>query len=591
MVYFFFLWFSLNFHQAYADKPNNPKITVSFKNAEIKDVLRSIGKIAGVNIVIGNDVQGNVTVQLKDVSLEDALNAILTVNGYHFRRKGGIILVEKGEEILNTEVIALNFSNAEEVKKMVEKLLSEKGDIKVNERLNELIVIDYEKNINKIKKLIEYIDRAPLQVRIESKIIELELGDLENLGIRWKTKYSQYKGESWARDSSGNLVYDSDGNLISENWYGDDKEGELYQKGEATFDLESDDGVNSSSLTGGQLNIAEFANIAEKLRIGAAIDALIQDKRANILSAPSITTLNNKQASIVIGEKVGIREQTQTTTGTTESVRFEDVGIKLYVTPKISNNGYITMHIQPEISSISVYTETQQRFSTTQAETNVRVKDGHTVIIGGLIKNNEAKTIRKIPILGSIPILGLPFRYKNYTRTKNEIIIFLTPKILKQGPYVADIEDENAPKDYEEKRSIEAKAREKRMLSNFAEIKKKKDYEDYTDILGAEKDAAKNYFKQAKKLEKLAYKVKDIRKDALFKKAVVYYLRVAKEYKNYTKYAPESLYRVGKIYYKYYKNYSKSEEYFRTLINEYPESKYARKAVKYIKKIERKKSE
>ncbi|MBN1521053.1 MAG: secretin and TonB N-terminal domain-containing protein [Candidatus Aureabacteria bacterium] len=559
-------------------------ITISFRDAEIRDVLRALGDIGGVNIVVGKDVQGTVTVQLKDVGLEEALDAILTVNGYQYRKKGNIILVEKGDEILDSDVIVVNFANADEVKDMVEKLISEKGDVKVHEKLNELVITDYRKNIERAKTLISQIDQPPFQVRIETKIIEMEIGDLEKLGLRWKTKYSQYKAENWARDGDGNLVYDEDGNLISENWPSDDQN--LYQGGETTFDLASDAGVNASSLTGGQLSIAEFASIAEKIRIGAAIDALVQDKRANILSAPSITTLDNKQASIVIGEKVGIREQTQTTTGTTESVRFEDVGIKLYVTPKISNNGYVTMHIRPEISNISVYTETQQRFSTTQAETNVRVKDGHSVIIGGLIKDDEVKTVRKVPLLGSIPIIGIPFRHKSFDRTKNEIVIFLTPRILQQGTFRTESTMSEAT-DYDAKRNLEAKETEKKMISNFSEAKKKDDIRDYKDEIEEDKDTADSYFKKAKSLESLAHRVGDERKIALFNRSIAYYLQVARDYKGLTKYPPEALYRAGKIYYKYLKRYDDAEAVFQEIVQDYPESRYARKALSYLSKIQK----
>ena len=552
-------------------------ISIAFREADIQDVLRALGEIGNVNIVAGKEVTGTVTVQLKDVALEDALEAILSVNGFQYRWKNNIILVEKGEEIFNSEVIPLNFANADEAKEMIEKLVSEKGDVKVHERLNELIITDYDKNIDRMKSLIERIDQPPLQVRIETKIIKMAVGDIQELGIRWQASYSNLK-PAWQSET------DADGNAINENWTTDDQDDVKFEKGIATFDIANPAGVNSASLDGGVFNIAELATIGDKIRIGAAIDALIQDQKANVLSSPNITTLNNKQASIVIGEKVGIREQTQTTTGTTESVRFEDVGIKLYVTPKIARNGYITMHIKPEISTVEVYTETQQRFSTTQAETYVRVKDEHTVIIGGLIQDDETKSVRKIPFLGSIPILGLPFRHKDTSRTKSELVIFLTPSILKDGIFETKSIMADAT-DYEAKRDLESKAKENEMLEKFSAVKKADDIRDYTKDVDEQKEEARRLYKEARELETLGCRVKDERRQALFNKAIAYYLQVGRDYKDMTKYSPESLYRAARIYYKYLELYGKAELIFDEIVQEYPETRYAKKALKYLRKI------
>jgi type IV pilus secretin PilQ/predicted competence protein len=577
------------------NKTESPKlISVNFRDAEIQDVMRSIADLSGVNIVMGKDVKGTVTVSLKDIDLDGALDAILSVNGFQYRWKRNVILVEKGEELLDSAVFTIDYANAAEVKEMLEKVTSEKGVVKINEKLNEIIVTDFARNIDKAKQIIEQIDKPPLQVKIESKLVEVEIGALKELGVRWKMQYSNYKGDSWRRtkDADGKEVVnykDKDGQdstiPLNENW--DTESQDPFENGKVGFDVGSTAGVDPSSvLSGGTLLIEELATIGQKYRIGAAIDALVQDKKATILSSPSITTLNNKQASIVVGEKVGIRETTQTTTGTTESIRFEDAGVKLYVTPKIAKNDYITMLVKPEVSSITDYTDTQLRITTTQAETNVRVKDQHTVVIGGLIKDEETRISRKVPILGSIPILGIPFRNTNNDRTKKELIIFLTPTVLKDGRFETKSTMSEAA-DYDEKRDQEAQVAEEDLLKKFSDKKLKGNVKDYRSSVMEEKEKALSLFKEAKRMETLAYRTRDERKHGLYNKAIAYYLSVARDYKDLTKYSAEALYDAGYIYYKYLKDYSAAKAVFEEVLKDYPETSYAKKSLKYIKKIDR----
>ncbi|MCK5591050.1 MAG: hypothetical protein KAI72_03755, partial [Candidatus Pacebacteria bacterium] len=184
---------------------------------------------------------------------------------------------------------------------------------------------------------------------------------------------------------------------------------------------------------------------------------------------------------------------------------------------------------------------------------------------------------------------GLAFRNKSFERTKKEIVIFLTPKILKVGPFEtkatsADISD------YDRKRDLEAKAKEEDMLNKFSGVQKKEDIRDYTADIDDDKKRSESIFKEARSLEKLAIRVSDERERPLYNKAISYYLQVARDYKGLTKNCPEALFRVGRIYYTDMKRYGDAELIFQEVLNEYPENKYAKKAIRYLKKINKKRA-
>ncbi|MBM3251978.1 MAG: type II and III secretion system protein, partial [Candidatus Omnitrophica bacterium] len=196
------------------------------------------------------------------------------------------------------------------------------------------------------------------------------------------------------------------------------------------FDV--DTGTAGSSLTIGSANLSQYSYYA-------LIEALNSVGKTNTLSTPRITVLNNQEAKILVGTKeVYVSTSTTTSEGvstTAEAVTFVDVGVTLSVTPTINPDGFVTMKIRPEVSSTGTpYTTASGNqipvVSTSEAETNVMVKDGSTIIIGGLIKDKIQDTVKKVPLLGDIPLIGLVFRSKDKTTTKTELAIFLTPRII-----------------------------------------------------------------------------------------------------------------------------------------------------------------
>lgn len=508
----------------------NPIISLDYKDADINAVLRSLAWSYGLNLVTSTDVKGKVTINLKNVTLNEALEAILAASGYVHSRRGNIIYISSGaaEGIdLTSEPVFLKYLKAAEAQNLLRKVISSKGDIKVDEVSNLLIITDFSANIDKIKKLIQGIDLPPQQVLIEVKIVDITSKDLQNLGVTWMADYKP--------------VGDRKSIFRRETNYQEELKTTTTVAGP------------SSSLSGGQfkINTLDFKGLS----ITATLDALVQDQKAHLLASPSIAVLNNREARIVIGEKVPYKERTQTTTGTTETTKFIDVGTTLRVTPSINADGYITMMIHPEVSSVSSLLDAGPRITTREADTTVRVKEGETIVIGGLIKQQDDKTRSKIPLLGDIPIVGLLFSNRSKDQTQTELAVFITPKILRSR---------------EESKLAGAKPEE----------------EIYVNIgPTGELSLAYKLFEKADKLDK-GIGLESRRKDTKFRKmqALSLFENIASQFPNSPK-ASEALYRTILIYYYYQGDFFKTRDACEKLLSDYPESKFAPYAMDMYKKV------
>ena len=392
-------------------------ISLDYKGADIASVLKSIAYSYDLNLVITKDIKGLVTIVLRDVTIKEALQAILDINGYKYKRKGKLIYIVKGDGIeesdQKTVSISLKYLMASETEILLKKVISSKGDIQINEATNSLILTDFEANIQKVKNLLNTIDIQPIQVLIEAKIIDIQTKVFENMGI------------------THNLTYDPQGS-----------QGGLFERATgfdeslvATTTLTGP----STTLSGGQFT---FAATMKGLTASTTLDALIQDKKANLLASPSIATLSGKEARIIIGEKFPYTEKTQTTTGTTETTRFIDVGTTLRVTPFVSPDGWITMNVHPEVSSVSASLDAGPRITTREADATIRVKDGQTIIIGGLINKQDDRTTGGIPGLKNIPVVGKLFSHNSEDWQETELTVFITPRIT-LSPYKANAQDQD----------------------------------------------------------------------------------------------------------------------------------------------------
>lgn len=488
-------------------------VTLDFKEADIQNVLKIISYKSGVNIVTTPDVLGNVSVRLVDVPWETALDVVLKTYGFGYQRQGNIILVTKleniskiqAEEPLQTEIFTLKFLDAQDAQKILIPLLSPRGKISVlyargqkgwkfgtfkigkeetattglvketedkmksetisiektaagdlvskkaefepSIKSKTLIITDTAVSLDKIRNFIlPQIDKMPRQVLIETRIMEVSRDKLKDIGFDWGTGRS---GASSYNTAPTDLSLDSKNkktlagrNLASEFTPGvfSPKEGTTTFPG--TYPYKAGLEVLFKKLGGTQFEVI--------------IHALEQDAHTNTLSAPRILTLDNQEASILVGYHTPILASTvtagSTTTGPTQVQPldyYQEIGIRLNVVPQINEEGYINMIIHPSVtSSTSNVTATNvagtgsDAIETTvdypiidvrEAQTQILIKDGETVVLGGLLKDIKSKETTGIPFLSKIPLLGFLFQRDTTDTTKIDLLIFITARILKEG--------------------------------------------------------------------------------------------------------------------------------------------------------------
>ncbi|MBM3247953.1 MAG: type IV pilus secretin PilQ [Candidatus Omnitrophica bacterium] len=406
-------------------KPGN--VTLDFRDADIRNVLRILSYKSGVNIIVGPEVTGLVTIQLTDVPWETALDVILRTYGYGYERKGNIITVTtfeklseqrrleqelKAQEPLVTEVFTLNFAKAEAVVGSIKEMLTTRGRVNFDNRTNTVMVTDSISNIDRIKQIVPTLDAVTPQVLIETKIIKTTLTDTENLGVDWTAQITVSGAQHptiWP--------FGSEKSNFSEDYLPD-----------AFPATTAVDGTGSGRFRYGTLDFASLQ---------AVLQVLSTRTDTNILSNPRIVTLDNQAANIIVGKKYPQPQYTYNAEQAKMQVsgwEYLDIGIILNVTPHVNKAGFVTLDIAPQVSDIDSFATVEGTsmpiLTTEQAKTQVMIKDGETLVIAGLIKDQVSNTKNKIPILGDIPLIGLLFKKKTDTKQKTDLLIFITPHII-----------------------------------------------------------------------------------------------------------------------------------------------------------------
>lgn len=424
-------------------------VTVDFKDADIHNVLRILSFKSGVNIVAGKDVSGTVTIRLVDVPWEKALDVILKTYGYAYDRQENVIRVATVENLnreeLSTEVFVLNYTRAADVEKSVTEMLSERGKVRSDTRSNMLIVTDMPTSIQNVRTVISRLDQATPQVLIEAKVIELSLGTVDKLGINWNISASlrgakrptsipwpavQRTGLSsiypYGRSSQVNTDLDTNEQQIVED-FPKGKGGAGLDSIQPTFPV-----ADKSDFTFGSIDFTEFRVL---------VDAILNRTDAKVLSEPHVTVLNNQEAKILVGEIIAIPTfERNPSTGRMEITGYQDrdLGVRLVVVPQVNNENEIVVTVHPEITALLGYDELTEeirapRFSTREAVTNVRIKSGQTIAIGGLIKEDFTDVQSKVPLLGDLPFVDRLFGYSGKTMTRTDLLFFMTVTVIKDA--------------------------------------------------------------------------------------------------------------------------------------------------------------
>ena len=409
---------------------SSSNVTVDFKDADIQNVLRVISFKSGVNIVAGRDVVGTVTIRLVDVPWEKALDVVLKTYGYAYDRDGNIVRVTTLENLkkgdLSTQVFALNYSQAAEVEKSLKDMLSERGKIRSDIRSNTVIVTDMATILQNIGKVVERLDHSTPQVLIQAKVIEITLGDADKLGIKWNMN-AAITGSS--RPTS--LPFTTPGGIPSglRSFF---PEGDVPA---AKFPTQDDKHQSTFPLvepTDFKLGSMDFSQLQ------AVLQLIESRKDAKVLSEPHIVTLNNKQAKILVGDVIAIPLfERNTTSGKMEISGYtdRDVGIKLDVTPTVNDQNEIVVNVHPEITTLVGYDDITAdikapHFTTREAVTEIRIKSGQTIAIGGLIKEDKTTTKTKVPFLGDLPFIDKFFKHHDTAVNKTDLLFFMTVDVV-----------------------------------------------------------------------------------------------------------------------------------------------------------------
>lgn len=385
---------------------SNKNITIDVQNADIKTVLRSMSEFSNSNIISGPEVEGKVTAHLKNVPWRQALDVVLKSHGFGWREEYGVIRVSTIENLtreelelqaaerkkddllpLVTRIMPLSFSNGEEMRDALNKMLTQRGSLEVEKGNNALIVTDIQRSVDKIAEMVAELDRKTRQVEIVAKMVDVDFEASREMGVRWdllNLNFSDVNGV-------GSAIIDARGQVPA---------------GEFRFGT-----VNSWG------------------EIQALIEVLENEKKANIISNPRIVTADNREAAILVGKEIPLIVSDEAGNPITELTK---VGITLRVIPHVNKDQSITLDLHPEVSELAAEATVQGGVIITlsEADTRVVVKDGETAVIGGLINEVESTFENGIPVLMDLPVLGSFFKFENKTKKKRELIIFVTPRVV-----------------------------------------------------------------------------------------------------------------------------------------------------------------
>ncbi len=410
---------------------------LELRDAEIKDVLRALSQENLMNIIIGEGVEGEITLSFKAVPFDEAFNAILQMNNLTSYRDGGIIRVMKSpfspeEAGLETQMIEINFALAEEIQKTVKPLLSTNGSVMADVRTNTLVVRDFPSNLVKLVKVVKRLDSKTPQVMIEARIVEVNTNFSKELGVQWGGQLASRSGNTTSTIHGGGFK-----NLSSDPFANSLTGGIGVSGGPFAVNLPADVGPGSGGAFG-----FSIGNVANTRLLDVQLSALQDSGKGKILSNPVIMTLNNKEAHISSGTEILIPTTSILTTSVSPSsgasggtastgVTTINAKLELTVTPHVTPDGQILMHVHVDKKDPDFSRQVQNipPLTTRTAETDLLVRDRETVVIGGIYTHNESAGEAGVPWLSKIPLIGWLFKKETKLDTQNELMIFITPTI------------------------------------------------------------------------------------------------------------------------------------------------------------------
>jgi type IV pilus secretin PilQ/predicted competence protein len=412
-------------------------ITLKFKDADLRDVILYLGDFAKLNVVFDPEVRGVVTCNLEDIPWDQALDILLRNNKLGKVLEGNVlriapisVLTREDEEQrrlresrelagpLIVRTITLSYSKARDIMSLLSQKKSDRGQITVDERTNTLIISDVRESLDLLEKLIAVLDTPTPQVSIEARIVEATSTFIRNLGIQWGFKgvADPFYGNQTSLQFPNKMLVD----------------GSMIPQGIVTKGIGGPLGGYAINLPAPAFTTAlgfSFANVLDTFRLDMAISALETSGQGRIISCPKVTTQNNQAAEIIQGRQIPV----QTVANFTVTTRYVNAALELKATPQITAEGTIIMmlEIQNNAADFANLVNGIPPITTQSAKTTVMVPDGGTTVIGGIYRTEDSITRERVPFLHSIPILGNLFKSFARTKQNRELLIFITPRIIK----------------------------------------------------------------------------------------------------------------------------------------------------------------
>ena len=485
------------------DAAGHDTLSVDFPEEEIRNILRNVADLFELNLVIPETLQGKASVKLRDVTWRQIFQVVLSPVGYTYVEEGSIIKIVSNESLqqepTSTEVFVLNYARAADILPTITSLVDAAagGKVVVDSRIGALIITERPTRFNRIRPIIESLDRATDQVMIESKFVEVTDSNVKSLGANWASlqnyhvgalpggTFSRTRGQSQSDGNNGNAsnqngttgstgaTTSAGQNSGSTNGNSVTSTGGVATGTSTTGSTSATTNALTSTIQSGTTNsgdttlslLSSLANTGGTDRALTAVfsadqfslvlSALSTLSKTRIVSNPTIVTLNNAEATINVGEEYPIPNyQYNQQTGSFEvsGFTYRPIGILLKVTPQVNARGFVKLSLDPEVSlrsGVSTFgTASIPIIATRKAHTQVSLKDGSTLGIGGMMRKQTTNGTTKVPLLGDIPLLGFAFKSKNTDDETTNLLIFITAKVISaEGASVEQVFDANQVRD------------------------------------------------------------------------------------------------------------------------------------------------
>ena len=415
---------------------DEPRITVSWDKASIADVVTGFAAFSGRNIILGKDITGEVTAEIRNQPWPQAFAAILAAQGLTAQEMaGGIIRVDAPAtlaaldslEPLDTRVVRLNYNRAVSMAKTVESVVTKnRGRVVADSASNALVITDTRSHIQGVVDFVAGMDVRTAQVSIQAKIIFVDRKNIEQLGLKY---------DLGSRNQFFNKVVQRTDPVTGESF---NKETQVVDLGGNSL---SAIGNADGNITGSALDLV-FSTAIGGFTLTSFLSALERVELSDVQAEPLITTLDNQEADILVGDEIPLRiiDASSQAGGAgagapRSTVQFKETGIRLTVTPHVTNNGQILMDLRTERSSVQTLAAADLGFTIQkqQAKNQLLVNDGETSVIGGLTVTSVIRSRTGIPVLGALPVVGKLFSYSSDEENRRDLIILITPRIMDDG--------------------------------------------------------------------------------------------------------------------------------------------------------------